>query len=241
MENTKSVLETVLSQLPGGIVLDVATGGGNFASIMEFNLNSCNHIVAIDVAINPIKQMKNKPNSEIILPLVMSGEQLAFQDNSFNTVSLSNSLHHLNNPANVLKEMKRTLIPGGYVIIHEMFSDGDQTSAQKTHTLLHNWWAATDSRNGVIHNPVYTEKQLRDIVLNMGLNNQQFYISENLSANPFAPEVVEFLDKAYKTYNQRADGDKKLKQQGEEAKAHLQKYGFTGARSLLAIGRSSIN
>ena len=161
---------------------------------------------------------------------------LAFQNNTFNTVAISNSLHHMKEPEIVLQEMKRTLAPGGYFIVREMFRDGNQTSSQHTHTLLHNWWAATDSENGTVHNPVFSQSELRDLIKRVGLIDLAFHSSEDLSGDPFDPELLDGLDRALKTYTLRAKGNEKLVKQGEEAMIHLKEHGFTNARSLFAVG-----
>ncbi len=217
-------------------MLDVATGAGNFAAEMEFNFSDCSLITAIDTSAKPLLNIAKGLESNTIVPSVMDAALLAFLDNTFDTVAISNSLHHLNNPSVVLSEMMRTLRPGGFFVIREMFSDGDQTLSQKTHTLLHNWWAATDSQNGVVHNHVYTEQEVRSTIESIGLVNPIFQISENLTGDPYSEELMSYLNKALEKYDQRASGCESLVKQGKEAKAHLIKYGFTGTRALIAVG-----
>jgi len=110
-------LEGILGKLPGGIVLDVATGAGNFAATMEHFFKSCTLIAAIDSTIGSLKHISKRMESEVIIPVVMNGNLLAFKNDTFSTVAISNSLHHLNNPDDILQEMLRTLCPGGHFII----------------------------------------------------------------------------------------------------------------------------
>ncbi len=236
MTAAKTVIENLLEKMPGGKVLDVATGKGNFAFTMEHCFTTCSLIVAVDTAALSLINMVKERKSRKITPSAMDGALLAFQNNTFNTVSISNSLHHLREPEIVLQEMKRTLAPGGYFIVREMFRDGNQTSSQHTHTLLHNWWAATDSENGTVHNPVFTQNELRDIIKKVGLIDLEFHVSEDLSGDPLNSELLDSLDRALKTYTLRAKGNEKLVKQGEETMIHLKEHGFTNARSLFAVG-----
>ena len=232
----KKATGSILSGLPGGVVLDVATGAGSFAAEMEMIFSDCTLIAAVDTSIKPLLNIAKRLDSSKITPSAMDGALLAFRDKTFNTVALSNSLHHMNNPEKVLSEMMRTLIPGGFFVIREMFRDGDQILSQQTHTILHNWWAATDSRNGVVHNPVYTEQEIRSCIENIGLVNLSFQVSEDLTGDPYDIEVMNHLDKALETYDKRSSRCKHLEKLGKEARAHLKKHGFTGARTLIGVG-----
>ncbi|MCK5841827.1 MAG: methyltransferase domain-containing protein [Candidatus Sabulitectum sp.] len=236
MTATKTVTEKLLKKMPGGKVLDVATGKGNFAFTMEHCFTACSLIVAVDTAALSLISMVKERKSRKITPSAMDGSLLAFQNNTFNTVAISNSLHHLKEPEIVLQEMKRTLAPGGYFIVTEMFCDGNQTSSQHTHTLLHNWWAATDSENGTVHNPVFTQNELRNFIKRVGLIDLEFYVSEDLSGDPFDSKLMEYLDITFKSYSRRGKGNNRLVKLGEEAMIHLKKHGFTNARSLIAVG-----
>lgn len=123
-------LEAILGKLAGGTVLDVATGAGNFAATMEHSFKSCTMITAIDSTMSSLKHISRRMESEVIIPVAMNGNLLAFKKDTFSTVAISNSLHHLNTPEDILQEMLRTLCPGGNFIIMEMFRDGDQTKSQ---------------------------------------------------------------------------------------------------------------
>jgi len=236
VDKEKSVLETTLGKLPGGAVLDVATGAGNFASAMEHCFTNCSSLIAIDSAAESLKLINERIESDKILPVAMDGNLLAFKDGVFNTVAISNSLHHLSNPDRILQEMTRTLASGGHFIITEMFRGGDQTPSQQTHTMLHNWWAAVDSRNGVIHNPVFTQRELKKWAENTGLTELEFHIDEDLSGDPFDPELMSYLGRALDTYEKRAGDLEDLIEQGRIARRHLNDHGFTSARALIAVG-----
>lgn len=239
MSDELSVLGTTLGKLPGGIVLDVATGAGTFATVMENFFKGCVFIAAIDSAGKPLRHIIEQTGSGKIIPAAMDGGLLAFRDGSFNTVAISNSLHHLNDTGLILSEMMRSLAPGGHFIVKEMFRDGDQTPAQQTHTMLHDWWAAVDSQNEVIHNPVFTEAELKAQIESIGLSGLGFQIEEDLSRDPFDPQLISHINKTLDNYEKRIGELEELIDQGNSARRHLDKYGFTSARALIAVGIKS--
>ncbi len=235
MHNKGPSIEELFSNLSGGTILDVATGAGNFAMLMEKQFQNPGIIAAIDTTTGLLIHIKEKVESKKIQPLVMDGGLLGFKNNTFDTVAISNSLHHLKDPGIILREMSRTLVPDGHFIIREMFCDGDQTPAQKTHTLLHNWWAAIDTLNNVTHNQVFTEEALKNLAKSIDLTDTNFSIVEDTSTDPFEPDMIEYLNKALDVYTKRVENNAKLSQQGRTAREHLNKFGFCNARSLLTI------
>jgi len=115
-------LEKLLKSIDGGKVIDLASGNGGFINyIKEFN--SFEKIVAVDKiegALNQIPQIFPDLTIETITADI---ENLDFADKSYDTVCLSNSIHHLPHPEKIFDEMKRILHDNGQIILHEMCSD----------------------------------------------------------------------------------------------------------------------
>jgi len=53
----------------------------------------------------------------------------------------------------------------------EMYSDGDQTDAQQTHIMLHNWLAAIDRKLGVYHHNIYMQDEILSFMNKLGLDD----------------------------------------------------------------------
>lgn len=229
------VFEEVLGQIPRGSALDVATGRGSFAGALKACSNNCTCIIAVDSSVKPLKMILKDPALGDVTPVAMDAGRLAFHDGSFSTAVISNSLHHMKAPLEVLREMIRVLIPGGMLIVREMFSDGCQAPAQETHTLMHNWWGRVDTSRGMIHRPVFTAKELKDLVETSGAEDIGFREVEDLTGNPFDEKVTHRIEKAHDAYMERVD-TAELRQEGRVAMAHLKEHGFAGARALLAYG-----
>lgn len=144
-------------------VLDICTGRGTFMKVMIDTFSENTQFTGIDLKDEALEIARNTFANENINFIAMNAEILEFNDNSFDIVSLSNSLHHLPNYDIVLKEMKRVLKPDGYIIINEMFCD-NQSTKQNSHVWLHHFNADIDNILGNHHDKTYTKNKLMQIV-----------------------------------------------------------------------------
>ncbi len=177
----------ILSQVDGGIVLDAATGRGEFIHTLKQSLKSYTQIVGIDASERSVDYAsKIFPENDVEI-FRMNLENIQFEDHYFDMVCMSNSVHHLENPDKVFAELLRVLKPKGLLLITEMYSDGDQSPAQETHILMHHWIAGVDMLSGVYHRNTYTRAELREIADRLPLDKQQiidFYVPvDNPSKN----------------------------------------------------------
>jgi SAM-dependent methyltransferase len=148
--------KAVLGHLSGGRVLDVATGTGGFVQFLLDGLRDYAEIVGIDAVGERAAAFSAALGDRADVRFEqMDAHHLVFPDGSFDTVSISNSLHHVADPAPVLAEMLRVLRPGGHLVVNEMYRDG-QSETQTTHVLLHHWWAAVNRLRGEVHRETRT-------------------------------------------------------------------------------------
>jgi len=232
--NTTATLE----RLNAGKILDVATGAGNFLKFLTDTAMTFTEAIGIDFkegAAAPFNEtFKDDPRVRF---QVMQAEKMDYPDAAFDTVCISNSLHHLEEPELVLREMLRVVRPGGTFIISEMYRDGDQTPSQQTHIQLHHWWADIDSTQGIIHKKTYTRQELIDFAQNLGLEQIETEDIADLSDDPLAAEVFTEIDPIIERYIERAAGNEALQKQGEQIREHLHIVGFHNATSLLLLAK----
>jgi ubiquinone/menaquinone biosynthesis C-methylase UbiE len=227
-----------LENLDAGQILDVATGGGNFLKYLIDTVSNYSEATGIDTkeaAASPfLKTFEQNPKVHY---LTMAAEKMDFLDSSFDTVSISNSLHHLEDPERILREMLRVLKPSGTLIINEMYRDCNQTPAQQTHVLLHHWWAAVDRTQNVIHKETFTRQELVDFAAHLALEQIEVEDQIKLESDPMDPEVFNELDPVIQRYIERGTGNEELQKQGKLMLERLQSIGFHSASSLLLIAR----
>jgi len=226
----------VLGGLSGGRVLDVATGAGGFIQFLLDGLRDHEEIVGIDV--NPERgeafaaAFGDRPDVQFE---EMDAHCLSFADGSFDTVCLSNSLHHVVDAAPVLAEMLRVLRPGGHLVVNEMYRDG-QSETQTTHVLLHHWWAAVGRLRGEVHRETYRREEIVAILEALGLSDLRLVDLADPDEDPRDPETTAKLEAAIDRYVALADGHPELQQRGEDLRLRLRAVGVRSATQLVAIG-----
>ncbi len=242
-----------LRSLSGGRVLDVATGDGDFIDTLMKVLKDYDSFVGIDNSEKKVKSAKKRFKGQPVEITNMNAEALEFENDSFDTVCISFSLHHLDKMNKVLAEMKRVLRTGGHFIIQEMFCDGEQTEAQKTDVLQHSWDAEIDSLHGVTHNKTLTRQKIKDILNNLRLKEIEIFESTHyvkclFCEDKFAcedPKSEKIIKQAIKEIDTALDRVRKypdlktrtrLEEEGKKLKERVKRFGSAPASHLFFVG-----
>ncbi len=242
-----------LQEISGGKVLDVATGSGNLIEALMKMLRDYNCFVGIEISEKELESARKKFEGQRTEFVEMDAQHLKFEDNSFDTVCISYSLHHLNNAGTVLAEMKRVLKPDGYFLVQESFSDGEQDEAQKTHILQHHWNAEIDSLSGAIHHKTYSKQKIKEVIDGLRLSKLETFESKipitclvcdkrfdcrgkgEITFDQFVKDVDEKLQ----GLGEQVDSETRdrLKREGERMKERMKEFGMANPSSLFLIGR----
>lgn len=234
------VYQQALGDLPGGRVLDIATGGGRFVRRLVDNLPGYTEIVGID----PVDSVSNDEASIFKQPHIrferMNAEKLDFADGNFDIVSMSGALHHLEHRDQVLGEFRRVLKPGGCGILQEAYQDGGQTGTQQMFIDLHSWFGGIDSEDGpYYHGPMFTRQAIIDTAKRLGLCDLVLYDIAELDRDPFDAETIqsfdEVIDRVIMLNGARPDAGL-IRQRGEELRQRLHQTGLHGPTRLLLVG-----
>ncbi len=230
-----------LGSTRGGRVLDVATGSGQFIGFLAEGLSDYTEIVGIDTNGRGEQAFRTAFKDRTAIDFVkMDAQDMSFPDASFDTVSISNSLHHMADLPRVLGEMRRVLKPGGYFIVAEMYCDG-QAETQMTHVLLHHWWAAIDSAQGTFHAETYSRQRILEVVGELGLEDLQTHDLVDLTSDPKDPTTVAQLSSAVDRAVEQVKAlpnQPELAGRGEALRRRIHDVGFHSATTLFAIGRT---
>lgn len=246
-----------LGSVSGGKVLDVATGTGDFIQTLMKLLKDFDCFVGIDVQQKDLESAKKRLKGKSVKLKRMNAESLKFDDNSFDTVSMAYSLHHLDRVDKVLAEMHRVLKPGGSLIIQEEFCDGKQTEAQKTNMLQHAWDAEIDSLLGTTHKATFTKHRIKESVGSLPLEAVEIFESthpvecvfcekrfncENPKNREEITRSINEIDENLRRLDEIVDQKARIRLQkiGEELKERNRQFGNAHPSTLLVIGRKAL-
>ena len=249
-----------LGSVSGGKVLDVATAAGGFIDTLMKTLKAYDSFVGIDYypsdeSRKDMESARKKFEGKPIQFFQMNAENLQFEDEAFDTVSMSHSLHHLANIDKVLIEIKRVLKRGGNFILQECYCDGDQTEAQKADEREHAWEAQIDSLLGVTHNRTLTKQRIIDIANSLKLKELEIFDSthsvdclfckskyecEDPKNQATFHRTIKDIDNAIKKIENYPDLRirKHLMEEGEKIKETIAKYGSSNTSYLFIIGKT---
>jgi ubiquinone/menaquinone biosynthesis C-methylase UbiE len=154
-------------------------------------------------------------------------------------VCISNSLHHLEHPDKAFNELMRVLRPDGLVVIVEMYKDGIQTPAQKTHIAMHHWFSQIDTLNKTYHRETYLKDELLKLTDTLPLKKkdiEDFYIPVD---NPTDPEAINPMIKNVQEWIKKCESIPEahhICNEGPEIIEQIKTLGCVSASRLLITG-----
>ena len=246
-----------LRKISGGKVLDVATQKGGFIDVLIKALKDYDDFIGIDIKFEDLESMKKEYENKPVKFLEMNAEDMEFKDDSFDTVSLSHSLHHLSNIDKALKEIKRVLKPDGTFIVQEPFSDGEQSEAQKVDILQSHLNSEIDNLLGIFHNNTFSKEKIKEIFHKLEFKGANIYESTHYvkclfcedkfkCEDPKNQDIINFaikeMDRDIKRLELETVKDNpdaiRLKEEGERIKKRIHEIGVSSASNLYFIGKT---
>jgi SAM-dependent methyltransferase len=234
-----NVLKQALGGIIGGKVLDVASGEGDFIKILVGNLKSYEKVIGIDI-IEYTKAVGSIFYAEDVRFMQMDAQRLGLGGQSLDTVSISSSLHHLENISQCVGEMKRVLKSGGHLIIRETHRD-IQAEPQLTDMYIHHWVAEVDSALGFTHNKTFARQELIDLAEGLGLYSVEFYDVSNTDSDPMNEAAIKESEEVIETYIRHAErlsGHRALRMRGQELRQRLHRVGIQWEPELIIVGKN---
>ncbi len=231
-------LSNLMKSFTNARILDVGTGNGNFVKIMGSFNDGFKNIIGIDILESSIKSCIANNSDERITFMKMDALKMDFEDDSFDVVSLSNSLHHLEDISATLKEMERVLAPEGILIFCEMMSN-NLSKRQKSHLAMHHFAAEIDRDRGSTHNETFTDKEILEHLnekSNLDIIDVWELVSPN--TNEITKKEIEWLFETIDRVQERVEGSDKIeyyRKKADKIKKYIRKYGFDSASQIIVV------
>ena len=227
----------ILNTIHGGNVLDMATGGGGFLRILQENLASWDEMIGIDAE----TPAEGPPSDPFCLPGIsfreMDAHNMTFPDNTFDTVTIFNGLHHMAAPGSVLAEGYRVLKPGGRLIAGEMTADG-QNDQQLTQILIHDWRGEINTELGISHNPTFSRQDVEDLFSRVAFSSTTICDYPRNGSNGTIDrhnEMVQRIDEHIEKARDLDDFSRYCKE-GRILQDRVRTIGFDSADAVVIIG-----
>jgi ubiquinone/menaquinone biosynthesis C-methylase UbiE len=200
----------------GGEILDVATGKGDFIPVLKTVFKSFDVIIGIDESNRELRKAASRFREKNILFVKQNSYQLDFPDQSFDHISMGNSLHHFNHVARCLNEICRVLKTTGKVIITEIFSDVPSPD-QRAGITIHDFFAEIDRALGFEHHCVFSRREIFDLIRDSRLEPIHDFIAEShvRPTDNEAEQMTTLLEKRLQQLRSHADKSKFRHQAGQ--------------------------
>jgi len=191
-------LRSRLLAINAGTVLDVACGKGDFLKFALRSFNSYRMAVGIDTDVESLNQARQNLYEYPVSFVVGSALNMPFLTESFSMVTISNSLHHIEDHKKLFEELGRICRNDGSILINEMTVD-KLSEYQESYSVYHHFIAELDNLLGFYHRDAYAEKELHQIVKESGLKVVDFFMHEDRSQDyTNAQEIGKMTDRMFK-------------------------------------------
>lgn len=231
-----------LAQIDAGIALDAATGKGEFINVIKTDFRSYAQVIGVDSSEKSVNYaQKVFPENDIEI-YRMNLEKLSFESDHFDTVTIANSLHHLENTDKVFVELLRVLKPGGLFLVTEMYKDGEQTEAQQTHIMMHHWLASIDRLFGISHRETYAREDIQKMIKKLPLKKLEvfdYYLPvDNPKMNRNCETLLNNCRESIKRL-EASEASSELINIGNELIERINNIGCAGASRVMILGYKS--
>lgn len=232
-------LKTYFAGKPVHKVLDIGTGTGDFIKLMRSVFSEEIQITGIDPseeALTEARIANTSPNVEFIR---MEGENLSFENQTFDVVCLSNAMHHLANPEKTFSEMKRVVNAGGWLVIAEIVSDG-LNEAQENQKMWHHFKSYVDRKSGITHRETWTQAEVLEIIQSNGIHLLLTFPFNRMDEPETDSEKLGNWIKMFAAHLAQLEGQSEYNEKTilfNQFKERLKLYGFQLARQIVMVGQ----
>ncbi len=148
---------------------DVACGDGWFTSIVLKSCKQIDQITGIDITSSfeeGFYKNTNKKNAKFIKNDI---NKFSFADKEVDCMSMSLSIHHIENIESIINKIYKKLDKDGLFIAYEMIND-NLTPSQKAQRQFHHLKGSIDRDNGEFHRDVFSIEEIKNMIKSAGFN-----------------------------------------------------------------------
>lgn len=182
-------LKKRLGSYDAGSLLDIAVGRGDFLKFALSSFRTWQRAAGIDIDPETLHIADQSfGNSSVIL---INGTALAmpFISGYFDTITMSNAVHHIEDIKSLFEEAFRVCKPNGLIVINEMLNE-NHSRLQEPYMLYHRFISEVDNQLGHYHHEPFSLKELLTMVKNSGFTTLDYFIHEEVTGDCLNEEEI---------------------------------------------------
>ena len=183
-------LKCRLGNYDAGTLLDVAVGRGDFLKFVLGSFRTWKTAAGIDIDTESLAMAGLALENVPVILLAGSALSMPFINKYFDTVTMSNALHHIESLQVLFTETRRVCKSRGLIVINEMLNESN-AKTKETYMLYHRFVAEIDNQLGHYHREPFTEKELHSLVKHSGLKMLDYFIHEETTGDYLNKEEIE--------------------------------------------------
>jgi len=190
-------MKNKLCQSDAGVLLDVAVGRGEFLKFALGSFHSWQSASGID---NDPESLEIASCEFATTPVVLvlgSALAMPFIDQYFDTVTMSNAIHHIESLSSLFTEIKRISKPNNQIIINEMLNE-NFSEMQETYMLYHRLSADIDNQRGLYHHEPYSLKELQGLVKASNFKMLDYFVHSEITGDAMDTDEIEAVSQRLK-------------------------------------------
>jgi ubiquinone/menaquinone biosynthesis C-methylase UbiE len=186
------LLKSRLNHYDAGCWLDMGVGRADFLKFALHSFHSWKSVAGIDIDAEILQVAKSELQEYPVVLVMGSALTTPFMNHYFDTVTMSNTLHHIENISGLLSETARICKNKGLVIINEMLNES-YAELQENYLLYHRFIANIDNQQGRYHRETYTLKELLSMIKVPFFQLIDYFVHSETSGDAMDQKEIEAL------------------------------------------------
>jgi ubiquinone/menaquinone biosynthesis C-methylase UbiE len=175
-----------------GSLLDIAVGRGDFLKFVLSSFHSWKRAAGIDTDPETLYVARQSLEGSSVILVNGSALAMPFIGAYFDTITMSNALHHIEDLDSLFRETFRVCKPDGLFLINEMLNE-NHSRLQEPYMLYHRFISEVDNQMGRYHHEPFSLKELLAMVKTSGFTTLDYFIHEEVTGDCLNEEEIEAM------------------------------------------------
>lgn len=191
-------LKSRISNYDAGSLLDVAVGRGEFLKFAIGAFRTWQSAAGIDTDPESLRIAAKEFTGTPVILVLGSALAMPFTDHYFDTVTISNTLHHIETLQLLFTEFNRICKSNGLIIINEMLNESI-SEMHENYMLYHRLIAEVDNQLNRYHREPFTLKEILAIIKSSNFQLVEYFIHAESTDDALNASEIEAVSERLKS------------------------------------------